>query len=159
MAYRHNIYLWLTAVALLVFNGRSVRAVTPRFSFFGRKSTNSTAPSPGSSWSSFLTVDPSKILATLIQRGGLILPASLQNELLAIIKVCHVADVQWNPVEKRLLFTNFTVSLPGLKHESLRVGKLFVSWESYAKPCLNIEIEDVDLLVEFTNLFLTKTNW
>jgi hypothetical protein len=158
MAYKQNAFLVLTAVALLLFS-RIVGAATPRFSFFGRKSNNSSAPSSGSSWTSFITVDPSKILATLIQRGGLVLPVSLQKELLAIVKVCHAADVQWNPVQKCLLFTNFTVSLPGLKHESLRVGKFFVSWESYAKPCFNIEIEDIDLLVEFTNLLLTKTNW
>lgn len=104
-------------------------------------------------------MDPSTILATLIRHGGLVIPKSLQDELLAIVKVCHVDQVQWNPVQKRLMFTNFTVSLPGMQQQSLRVGRLFLGWESYAKPCLNIEIDDIDVLVEFTNLQLTKTNW
>jgi len=74
-------------------------------------------------------------------------------------KVCHVEEVQWNPVQKRLLLTNVTVTSPGMQEPSLRVGRLFVSWESYTKPCLTIELDDVDVLLEFTNLLLTKNNW
>lgn len=142
----------------VIFMCMTVNSAPPRFSFFGCK-PNHTLPSSESSWSILLAVDPSKVLATLIQHGGLIVPKSLQGELLAIVKVCHIGDVQWNPVQKKLRFTNFTVSLPGMQQQSMRVGRLSLGWESYAKPCLNIEINDIHVLVEFTNLLLTKTNW
>lgn len=158
----------LFSVVVLVCCLGSSHATTPRFSFFGRKSNSTNVvlpaaaaaiPSSESSWSNFLTIDPSNILKIMIQRGGLILPKSIQEELLAVAKVCHVDQVQWNAVQKRLMMTNFTVTAPGMQTPSLRVGRLFVSWESYTKPCLNIEVDDVDVLLEFTNLLLTKNNW
>jgi hypothetical protein len=154
-------FFWLI-LALLSSMISSSHAAPPRFSFFGRKSNSTTAlttPPDSSAWSSFFTIDPSKILTTVIERGGLILPKSIQRELLAMSRVCHVDQVQWNPVQKRLLLVNVTVTAPGMKEHSLRVGRAFVSWESYTKPCLNIEVDDVDMLLEFTNLLLTKTNW
>jgi len=53
-----------------------------------------------------------------------------------------------------------TVSLnPGDKVPALRVGRFYLSWDSYLKPCVEMELDDVDLLVEFWNLMLTRTNW
>lgn len=76
------------------------------------------------------------------------------------MKVCHVDHVEWNPVQKRLVFNNFTVTAPGMDGvDSLRVGRVSVSWESYTSPCLDIEVDDVDVLLEFSNLLLTKNNW
>jgi hypothetical protein len=61
-------------------------------------------------------------------------------------------------VAKELLLYNFTISMPRGK-PSLRVGRVYVRWDSYVKPCIDIEVDDVDLLVEFLNVLLTKTNW
>jgi hypothetical protein len=154
-------FFWLI---LALVSLSSSHAAPPRFSFFGRKSNSTTAvttpPSTDNSpWASFFTIDPSKILVTVIERGGLILPKSIQRELLAMSRVCHVDQVQWNPVQKRLLLVNVTVTAPGMKEHSLLIGRVSVSWESYTKPCLNIEVDDVDMLLEFTNLLLTKNNW
>lgn len=154
---------WLN-LALLLFCKES-HGATPRFSFFGRK-PNSTAAavapsdSSSSSWTNFLTMDPSRILTTLVNNCGLVLPKSIQKELIDVMQVCHVDHVAWNPVQKRLVFNNFTVATPGMDGvESLRVGRVSVSWESYTSPCLDIEVDDVDVLLEFSNLLLTKNNW
>ena len=112
-----------------------------------------------SKWSSFFTVDPSKILSVLVNRGGLLLPKSVEKELLALGKVLHVSEAGLNLVERQLVVKNFTVSVPGSDRESLRVGRVHVTWDSYTKPCVDIEVEDVDVLIEFVNLMLTRNNW
>lgn len=109
-------------------------------------------------WSSFFTVDPSKILSVLINRGGLLMPKSVEKELLALAKVLHVDEAKLNLIERELFLRNFTVGIPGSR-ESLRVGSVHVRWDSYISPCVDIEVEDVGVLVEFTNLKLTESNW
>ena len=39
------------------------------------------------------------------------------------------------------------------------MGRLFLRWDSYRRPCIEIVVEDVDVLVDFVNLILSKTNW
>jgi len=110
-------------------------------------------------WSSFFTVDPSKILSVLVNRGGLLIPKSVEKELMALVNVMHVGEAGLNLVERQLLLKNFTVRVPGCNRESLRVGRVRVTWDSYTKPCVDIQVEDVGVLVEFTNLLLTRNNW
>lgn len=109
-------------------------------------------------WSSLLTVDPSSILVTLIERGGLFMPKSIQKELLSVAHVCHVEKAELNLAERRLLFHNFTVGMARRK-KALSVRKVLVTWDSYSRPCVSIEVSDVDVLVEFTNILLTRNNW
>jgi hypothetical protein len=113
---------------------------------------------PSKKWSSFFTVDPSKILSVLINRGGLLIPKSVEKELLALANVLDVGDAKLNLIEKELILRNFTVGIPG-NRESLHVGRVHVRWDSYIRPCVDIEVEDVGVLVEFTNLKLTESNW
>lgn len=108
--------------------------------------------------SSFFTVDPSKILSVLINRGGLLMPKSVEKELLALANVLHVDEAKLNLVERELILRNFIVGIPGSR-ESLRVGRVHVRWDSYIRPCVDMEVEDIDVLVEFTNLKLTESNW
>jgi hypothetical protein len=153
---------WMICTLLLLLSCLSVRASPPRFfpAFF----SNSEGTKIGShdddprSWSSLLTVDPAKIIGLLVHRGGLLLPKDIQDELISTAKVCSVDEAQLNLLERRILFSNFTVTLPASR-KALRVGRFHVSWDSYLKPCLDIELDDVDILVEFTNLMLTRTNW
>ena len=110
-------------------------------------------------WSSFFTVDPSKILSVLVKRGGLLIPKSVEKELLALANVLHVDQASLNLVERQLIVKNFTVSLPRSSEQSMRVGRVHVRWDSYTKPCVDIEVDDVGVLLEFTNLLLTRSNW
>lgn len=111
------------------------------------------------SWSSFFTVNPSKILSVLVNRGGLLLPSSVEKELLALSNVMHVDSASLNLVERVLVVKNFTVSVPGSNTDSLRVKSVQVTWDSYTKPCVDVQVEDVVVLAEFTNLLLTRNNW
>ena len=153
---------WIIGTALLLLSCLTVSASPPRFfpAFFSNsKGIKSESHNDDQkSWSSLLTVDPAKIIGLLIHRGGLLLPKDIQDELIATAKVCSVDEAQLNLLERRILFSNFTVTLPASR-KALRVGRFHVSWDSYLKPCLDIELDDVDILVEFTNLMLTRTNW
>jgi hypothetical protein len=105
-----------------------------------------------------LSVDPSKILSTLVKRGGLLIPDSVEKEIYALKQVLHVEEAELNLIEKQLILYNFTIALKGHKN-AVRVGRVFVHWDSYTKPCIDIEVDEVDVLVEFTNLMLTHNNW
>jgi hypothetical protein len=153
-------------IVLLSLHRLDASASGSRFNlgFFRYSRQNKSAPQSATKggdelqWSSLFTVDPAKIIGLLIHRGGLVLPKYIQDELLSISNVCAVDAAQLNVMDRKLEFTNFTVAIPGYQ-KALRVGRLSMTWDSYLKPCVDIELDDVDLLVEFTNLLLTKTNW
>jgi hypothetical protein len=115
-------------------------------------------PKSKKKWTSMLSVDPSKILSTLVNRGGLLIPKSVEKDIDALKKVLHVEQAELNLIEKQLILYNFTVALKGRKN-AVRVGRVFVHWDSYTKPCIDVEVDEVDVLVEFTNLMLTHNNW
>ena len=121
---------------------------------------NSTTKSSSlsSSWS---TVDPSKIIALMIKHGGLVLPNNrkMKQDLDLLSKVCHASKVELNMIEQKLVVYNFTVDLPTHETSAIRIKRLDITWDSYLKPCLEIEINDVDIVLEFFNVFLTNHNW
>jgi hypothetical protein len=104
------------------------------------------------------TVDPTMIISILVSRGGLLVPDSVQEEILQLQKVIGVEKAQLNVVEKQVILYNLTVALEG-QEDAIRVGRVFVHWDSYSKPCLDVEVDDVHILVDFTNLLLTRNNW
>jgi hypothetical protein len=109
-------------------------------------------------WSSMMMVDPAKILSMLIERAGLFIPESVEKELDVLRAVFHCQEAKLNMVERHLILYNFTIAMPKGK-PSLRVGRVYIYWDSYLKPCLDIEVDEVDIMVEFTNLLLTRNNW
>lgn len=118
------------------------------------------------SWSSLLDVDPSKILSTLVKHGGLIMHKYVEKDLKNAAKLCRCDVSKLNVMNRQLILHNFTVSLPGARSTTgrsldpaLRVGKIKIEWDSYLQPCVNIQLADVDVTVEFINLLLTKSNW
>ena len=58
-----------------------------------------------------------------------------------------------------MIVEGFTISHPDQEEASLFVEKFILKWDSYRKPCLEITLENVHLLMEFMNLLLTKNNW
>jgi hypothetical protein len=105
-----------------------------------------------------LTVDPSKIVALMVKHGGLLIPESSKKDLTVFAKVCHAQEVKLNVVEKRLVVHNFTVHLPD-QQEALRIGRVALHWDSYLRPCVEIEVDDVYIMVEFFNVLFSKNNW
>jgi len=116
------------------------------------------ARSESSKWSSFLTVDPRNVLSILVKRGGLVIPRDAQKEIEILRQVMAVEQAQLNLVERKLALQGLTIGLPD-QAKSLRVGRVLVRWDSYNKPCLDIEVDEVDVLVSFSNLMLTQSNW
>jgi hypothetical protein len=125
-------------------------------SLFG--GTKAVEPTGDKKWSSMLEVDPSKIISLMMRHGGLLIPKSAEKDLEVFSKVCHADGVKLNVIERKLLVENFTVHLPG-KEDALKVGRVFLRWDSYRKPCIEIEVDDVAITVEFLNVMLTKNNW
>ena len=110
----------------------------------------------------------------MIHQGGLLMPKSVQKELRNAAKVCHVDSANLNVVERSLVLTNFTVASSssssskrgGGKNNNktaaspaLRIGRVEITWDSYLQPCIDICVENVDVLVEFLNLLMTRNNW
>lgn len=77
--------------------------------------------------------------------------------------MCECETVSLDVGKRELEVFNFTVTAPKTeKNEairSLRVRRFSMKWDSYLKPCIDIEIDDIDICVEFLNILLTKTNW
>jgi hypothetical protein len=115
-------------------------------------------PTGDKKWSSMLDVDPSKIISLMTRYGGLLIPKSAEKDVEVFSKVCHAESVKLNVIQRKLLVENFTVRLPG-KEDALKIGRLFLRWDSYRKPCIEIEVDDVAITVEFLNVMLTKNNW
>ena len=134
--------------------------------FFGKTSdveeTDETTQSTNSSnrkWSSMLDVDPSKIISLMVKHGGLLLPKHIEEDLKIFSQLCHAGNVKLNVVQKKLLVENFSVNMPGETNKALVIGRLFLTWESYRRPLLELELDDVAITIEFLNVMLTKTNW
>jgi hypothetical protein len=113
---------------------------------------------------SFLRVDPKKqsLVNLICKHGGIILPKSIERDLKIISEVCHTDEVSIDLIGKELWIKNFTVKLPNssdTREVDLRVGQFLLKWNSYLQPILEIEVEDVDILIEFINLILTRNNW
>jgi hypothetical protein len=109
-------------------------------------------------WTSMWNVDPTMILSILVSRGGLLIPDSIQAVICELQKIICVEQAKLNIVEKQVILYNLTVALEG-QEDAIRVGRVFVHWDSYSKPCLDVEVDDVHVLVDFTNLILTRNNW
>ncbi|CAB9508043.1 expressed unknown protein [Seminavis robusta] len=107
--------------------------------------------------SSYATVDPSHWMPLLIKAAGFFFDTKLEQ----LGNLLHCDQAQLNVVRRELVVHNFTVHDRNRNHNipALRIGRLHVTWDSYSQPCLEVEVEDVDILVEFTNLFLTRNNW
>jgi hypothetical protein len=120
-------------------------------------------PEP-SSRRSLVRVNPQNIVHLMVKHGGLVLSASALKDLEALAVVCRCDKSYLDILRKELEVTNFTIRLPGGgggdgRDAALRVGRLFLKWDSYLRPALEIVVEDIDVLVEFLNLVLTNTNW
>jgi hypothetical protein len=109
-------------------------------------------------WSAMFTVDPSAILTTLIKAGGIFIPKSSREDLKLLRECLHCEHAEMNVVEKTMILYNWTIGLAG-EDAALSVGRAYVQWDSYTRPTVFIEVDDVTLLVEFRNLVLTKSNW
>ena len=111
-------------------------------------------------FSSYTTVNPSRLVKYLVRHGGLVLPKSAKEDVKVFGKVCHADEVLLNVLQKKIQVRNFELHAEGNRKDVLlRIGRMYLEWNSYRKPCLSIEVDDVDILVEFLNVVLTKNNW
>ncbi|GFH44321.1 hypothetical protein CTEN210_00795 [Chaetoceros tenuissimus] len=132
----------------------------PSYSIFNNNSPSSSIfKSSVSKSKSLFKVDPSKIITLLCKHGNIVLPSTVQADLQIIAKVCHATSTSLDLIEKELIVEGFTISHPDQQEASLYVEKFILKWDSYRKPCLEITLGDVHLLMEFLNLILTKNNW
>ena len=74
-----------------------------------------------------LSVDPSKILSTLVKRGGLLIPDSVEKEIDALKQVLHVEEAELNLIEKQLILYNFTIALKGHKNNNNNNNSLILA--------------------------------
>jgi len=123
------------------------------------KKSNNVLPYLSYRGGSLLKIDPNGIMSAITKYGKIILPESMDHDLKVLKTVCQCERSSIDVIHQELEIRNFTVSVPGETIPALHVGRLRLKWNSYIRPCLEIELEDVDIVVEFTNLLLTRTNW
>eukprot|EP00978_Attheya_sp_CCMP212_P025631 scaffold82814_cov52-Attheya_sp.AAC.3 len=130
------------------------------FSAATKKRSSSSADNEATK-SSLLRIDPSRIISTMIKKGGLVLDKSTRKDLMILDQVSSARSTYLDVYNKELEVRNWTVTPPNSRDAvpSLRVGRIFIKWDSYLRPCVDIQIEDVDIMVEFSNLRLTQSNW
>lgn len=155
--YGHQQRLWIIVLCAI-----------PQFSAAGIFSKG--GPDPAVSLTqrkkSLLSVDPQNIIRLVCRHGGVVLPESIKKDLDVLASVCQCAETSLDLINKELVVTGFQVAMP-MKNKkkangektALRVGRIYLTWDSYLKPCIDIEVEDVDILIEFVNLILSKNNW
>mmetsp|Transcript_42572 Transcript_42572/g.43138 ORF Transcript_42572/g.43138 Transcript_42572/m.43138 type:complete len:387 (-) Transcript_42572:329-1489(-) len=142
-----------------------VLCAIPRFSAAGIFSKGGPDPvSPTQRKKSLFSVDPQNIIRLVCRHGGVVLPESIKKDLDVIASVCQCAETSLDLINKELVVKGFQVAMPMKKKANggktaLRVGRINLTWDSYLKPCIDIEVEDVDILIEFVNLILSKNNW
>ena len=111
---------------------------------------------------SLFKIDPSNILPTMVKYGGLVLPKEVEEDLLILNEVCSTKKTSIDIYNKAIQVDEFRVNVPGEPSDSppaLRVRGFVLKWNSYLRPCLEIEVEDIEVTVEFLNLLLTNSNW
>ena len=140
-------------------------------SWFPYSSSSSDSPPPTSSTQtkkkkdSIFKIDPSTLVKTICKYSGVILPEAVEQDLKIFARTCKCDETGLDLVNRELEVLNFTVCSPnnnntsGKNEPALRVGRISVKWDSYMKPCLDIEVDDVDVMIEFLNIFLTRNNW
>ena len=119
---------------------------------------SSAIPITSSRWSSLLTIDPSELLSTIVDNGGLFIPDYIDKDIHIMRKAIHCQKAQLNIITRDVVLTNFTIGL-NKKEPLMRIGRIKVHWDSYTNPVIFIELDLVDVAVEFTNLILTESNW
>ena len=103
-----------------------------------------------STWSSMLSVDPTHFISYLCE-------------------VCHAEHGSLNFVGKQLVVEDFSIQSPsgivdidftkGDDPAALHVDSIIVQWDSYLQPCVDIEVNNVTITVDFVDLTMTETNW
>ena len=121
--------------------------------------TTSGAARGSNQWTSLFTVDPAQIFSTLAKHGGFLIPKEYEKDIKVLNQVVSFDKTELNFFDRELILHNVTIGIPWRRRKSLRVGRVYVHWESYFHPCMNIEVDDVDILVEFTNVLMTRNNW
>jgi len=168
------------------FSKKSNRTTTPTCSDDGayKYACGENSDGKSKSRSSSLRVDTRQLVHLLCKHGGVVLSPSLERDLKVMSSVCQCDEVSLDLINRKLVVRNFTVVQPVVQPHSknhnvnssniqinehrgdtavpepaLRIGKIVVRWDSYLKPCVDVEVEDVDVLIEFINLILSKNNW
>ncbi len=113
----------------------------------------------------FIRVDPQHIIRLICKHAGMVLPNYIVQDLELVASVCKCDETRLDLINKRLKVRNLKILTPGenanggLSQPALSVGRLTLSWDSYLRPCIEMEVQDVDILVEFVNLIFTRNNW
>lgn len=150
-------------IPLVLLIASSVVVIIPVGAILPWKKTSSTdatgSAATAASWRSMLTVDPSNIVSLMVKHGGLVVSKSIDQDIKLLSEVCHAQEIQLNVMERKLVIHNFSIRFPSAEKDALRIGKVSLTWDSYRRPCVEVQVDDVEVLVEFFNLILTKSNW
>jgi len=107
--------------------------------------------------------DPQQIVQKILQnynKNGWIVSKSVERDLNIILSVSDADVTYFDWIGRELEVFNYTLRHPNINDAVLlKVGHFHVKWDSYLQPSFQIKVENIDIILAFTNIFLTETNW
>lgn len=105
------------------------------------------------------TINPFKVAKPVAGAAGIVAPKFVRKNIELLEEIFGVDDAQWTVFGQTVVLQNCAVGFKNHTDPALRIGRLAVHWDSLSSPMIDIEVEDVEVSVEFANLLMTKTNW
>ena len=117
-----------------------------------------------SSLTNFTTItNPQQILQQFLlqyNKNGWIVSKSVEHDIHIILSVSDADVIYFDWFKREIEMFNFTLHNPNRTNTTLLTMEYFhVTWDSYLWPSFQIQVQNLDILLEFTNIFLTETNW
>lgn len=110
-----------------------------------------------------IITNPHQVLQQFLlqyNKNGWILSKSVEQDIQIILSVSNADVIYFNWFNREIEVFNFTLHNPNSTNTTLlRMGYFHVTWNSYLWPSFQIQVQNLDILLEFTNIFLTDTNW
>lgn len=107
------------------------------------------------SWS----INPIRLLSPLVNTAKTLAPASVRRNIDLLEGLFDVKDAKWSIFHQRVVLDRCTLRLRNQPRPALTIGRLDIHWDSLTTPTVDIEIGDVLINVEFTNMLMSRNNW
>jgi hypothetical protein len=116
---------------------------------------NSSTPGWFSGWS----VNPIRLASPFLNTAKTVAPASVQHNIDLLKGLFDIKEAKWSIFQQRVVLGRCVLRLRDQPSPALTIGRLDVHWDSLTTPTVDIEIEDVSINIEFTNVLMSRNNW
>lgn len=104
-------------------------------------------------------VNPIRLLSPFVNTAKAVAPASVRRNIDLFEELFKVKGAEWSIFHQRVVLDHCILRLRDQPFPALSIGRLDVHWDSLITPTIDIEVDDVVINVEFTNMSLSRSNW